>query len=231
VALSTNDFPKDLPDSLVRVAIPPVLPRSERQWAHQGSRSLFFVGSIAVLKYAHFDNRLAIEWLCLHLSPEIARLDDRVQINIIGASTEQVPRVWQRSNINFLGRADDEEVIRQMTSTDLFIAPIVNNLGAKLKLAQCLAYGTPFVATEAALSGLPFITGVPKIDLRRPDSAAVLVLGYLNDPSALTSLSRLIGEQARQGRIQQDQQWNLFLSHASRTVHADAPSDKQPATP
>jgi hypothetical protein len=167
---------------------------------------VFFVGNISI-----YSNRLAIEWICSRLAPELSKIDDKVRINIIGARADQVPRRWSTVNIRFMGYADREEVRRQMTTTDLFIAPIANYFGAKLKLAECVSYATPFMATRAALSGIPFRTSTPEIHLHMPAAAARVAMEYINSPEALTKLSQSIAGHAQQARTQQVVAWDAFL--------------------
>ena len=214
VALSRNDLPPDLPNHVIRAVIPPILKKKDLQWRYRATRCLLFVGTITVLKYVHVANRLAIEWICTQLAPELSRIDARVKVIIIGARSDQVPSSWQQSNITFLGRADKESVAQQMSSADLFIAPIANNLGAKLKLAECVSYGTPFLATEAAMSGLPFLTSIPRIDLDHPRAAAGLVLEHMDNPEELLKLCQSITTQAQQARAEQDTAWITFLRNS-----------------
>lgn len=206
VALTRADLPSGLPSNIVQTILPPLLQESTLRWNYHASRCVFFVGNVT-----HFPNRLAVEWICSQLAPELYRIDDTVRINIIGATADQVRSEWRLLTINFLGEANKEEVIRHMTTDDLFIAPIANNFGAKLKLAECASYGMPFLATGSAMSGLPFLTFVPQFDLDKPGAAARLIVEYVNRPEALTNLSHSIAEQMRQARAEQFMAWSNFL--------------------
>lgn len=228
VALSRNDLPAELPARVVRSVIPPVLKSGESRWLYRGSRRLLFVGNIQVLKVRHVANRMAIEWICTKLAPELWRFDDSIGIAIIGAEKEQVPSSWHAKNVSFLGRSSREELVRQMTTADLFVAPIDNNLGAKLKLAECVSHGMPFLATDAAMSGLPFLSSVPRMELAQPLAAARRVVQYLNSPEELARLSESIIAQAHKARVQQDLAWTRFLDDsiaatAERAVSSEAP--------
>jgi glycosyltransferase involved in cell wall biosynthesis len=206
VALTRGDLPEWLPERIATAILPPVLPQSTLPWTYRASRRVFFVGSIG-----YYPNRLAIEWMCVRLAPELERLDAAIRLTIIGASAEQVPEAWRRTNVDFLGFSDRQEVVRQMTTADLFVAPIANTFGAKLKLAECVSYGTPFLATPAALSGLPFLQWIPQIDLAEPAAAARRVAGYLDDPHGLQQLSESIIAHAREARARQPLEWRAFL--------------------
>jgi hypothetical protein len=198
----------------VQAVLPPILRERNQRWSYHGTKCALFLGNIA-----HFPNRLAIEWICNKLAPEMRRVDRHLAINIIGATAAQVPPEWRSSNINFLGTADSSEVVRQMTSTDLFIAPIANEYGAKMKLAECVAHGTPFVATRGAMSGLPFLDAIPRIALDEPSAAAHLIQELLRTPEALIKLSQSITLQAGQASEDQQAAWISILSRclASRS--------------
>lgn len=214
VTLTCSDLPTDLSNHVVRAVMPPLLSRSDQKWRYRGTRCVLFVGNIFSGTVMHFPNRLAIEWMCIHLAPELSRIDDKVRINIIGASKDQVPSSWHCVNVNFMGRSNREELVQQMTTADLFIAPIANNYGAKLKLAECVSHGMPFVATDGAMSGLPFLPCIPRIHLNEPRAAARLVLEYINSPEELTKLSQSILALAERARTEQDAAWNVFFARA-----------------
>jgi hypothetical protein len=208
-ALTQNDMPVGLRNRAVQAIIPPILTPSDLTWSYRGSRCLLFVGNIG-----HFANRLAMAWICNQFAPELARIDAGIRIHIIGASLAQVPETWQRPNVNFMGYANKAEVVSQMTTADLFIAPIENNFGAKLKLAECISHRMPFVATRGAMSGLSFLRSVPQIDLNRPSAATRLVVECINNREALEELSRSVASQSLQAREENIIAWTAFLNHS-----------------
>jgi len=152
VAIGKYDVPR--PSHFKRsksFVVPPILdpePPAER-WRFSNTRSLFFVGRIG-----HYPNREAIEWLAAQLSPALSKLDPTIAIKIVGATADDVPPDWRRDNIRFLGVSTRSDVQALFRTEDLFIAPIYNNYGAKLKVAEAMAYGTPFLASAGALSGI-----------------------------------------------------------------------------
>lgn len=208
VALSRTDLPSGLRSGVISAVLPPLLTESSSRWSYQASRCLLFVGNVA-----HFANRLAVEWICDRLAPEIHRLDKTIRINVIGASADQVRTKCRLDNVNLLGEASAGEVRLRMISDDLFVAPIANSFGAKLKLAECSSHGMPFLATAPAMSGLSFLKAVPTIDLEMPRAAALLITQYVNNPEALACLSSYITDEMRQARMEQDVAWRAFLGH------------------
>lgn len=217
IALASTDLPEGLPDRVKRAVLPPLLKESDLKWGYHGNRRVLFVGNIS-----YFANRLAVEWICRKLAPELLQLDDTISIDIIGADTRHVPPDWRLSNINFLGSSDNKEVTRHMLSNDLFIAPTAQNYGAKLKLAECASHGTPFVATDSAMGGVPFLAGVPKIQLNLPNAAAHLLVEYINSPERLISLSRNVTERMKQARIDQAENWKSFINDLTDSARSHA---------
>ncbi|MGB7601698.1 MAG: glycosyltransferase, partial [Candidatus Sulfotelmatobacter sp.] len=152
VAIGKYDVPKPFLFKRSRYfVVPPILdPKPQAQsWTFSNTRSLFFVGRIG-----HYPNKEAIDWLATKLSPILAKLDSEITIKIVGASASEVPLDWRHDNIRFLGVSNRFDVDMLFRTEDLFIAPILNNYGAKLKVAEAMAYGTPFLASEGALSGV-----------------------------------------------------------------------------
>lgn len=208
IALTSNDLPHDLPAHILRAILPPLLKESSLRWTYHGRRCVLFVGNIG-----YFANRLAIGWLCSKFAPEMLRIDNRVRINIIGATADDVDGRWQFPNVNFLGNSDKEEVIRHMMADDLLIAPTAQAYGAKLKLAECASHGMPFIATSTAMGGLPFLPFVPRVDLEKPDAAAHLVLKYINSPELLSKLSQAVTERMERARREQVLVWSSFIKN------------------
>lgn len=211
VVLTSGDFPDQMPATLIRAVIPPVLPREDCQWSYHATRKITFVGGMLVKGFVHFSNRRAIRWICEDLAPELLRMDSTVGMNIIGASREEVPLGWRLENISFMGRGTRADVVHQLLTADLFIAPIDTSFGAKVKLAECISFGTPFIATNEALSGLPFLHAVPKLSLEHPAESASLIVKYLNSPVELNELSESIVGQASHAIDEQERAWRSLM--------------------
>jgi glycosyltransferase involved in cell wall biosynthesis len=208
IALTRGDLPEGLVGDAATAVLPPLLEESATPWRYGGTHRLLFVGNVS-----HFPNRLAVEWICRQFAPELHRIAPRIRITIIGASADQLRINGLSPNVAFLGQCSHEEVAQHMKNDDLFIAPIENRFGAKLKLAECASYGMPFIATRAAMTGLPFLTGIPELDLDQPADAARTVASYFNTPEALMQLSQQIIGQMRTARVEQGPALGSFLRH------------------
>jgi Glycosyl transferases group 1 len=205
VALAAADLPAWRGRPRLRVVIPPVFDPQLSRWHPTGSRSILYVGNVA-----HDPNRQAIEWLCTRLAPKLAQRS--VGVRVIGAAEALAPAEWQQPNVELLGTGDEQLVRSELASAGVFVAPISNPFGSKIKLLDCLAHATPFVATEQALSGLPFLTGVPQIDLARPGEAATLISDLLACPERLVALSHRFEADRDEFRAQQRGVWGQLLA-------------------
>jgi glycosyltransferase involved in cell wall biosynthesis len=164
-----------------RVVIAPIIGESPKSW-HGENGCLFFVGNVS-----HFPNRQAVAWLCFKFAPEFAK-HNAARIVIVGAGSDAFPS-GVPPNVDLLGPSTREAVEQLYQGCGLFVAPIANNHGSKIKLLQCLSVGTPFLATRNALTGLRGLDA-PLIDLNDAPAAAVLAASLLSDHEQRVRLSR-----------------------------------------
>ena len=186
VVLSEGDFPSDLRIRAHATIMEPVLDPSPDRWRYSGSRELFFVGNIA-----HYPNFLAVKWLAEQFAPTLAQRCPDARIRVVGTSANQIPPEWNRDNIEYMGPCDEQTLTQLFNTSDLFIAPIENNYGAKIKVMQCLAHGTPILATRGALSGVPFKSLIPQFSLNDANGVAELVNDLLGNEMRLIELSNM----------------------------------------
>jgi hypothetical protein len=198
VALSRNDLPTTNKNTAV---LAPILDAPPRRWNCSGNRRMFFVGNIQ-----HYPNFLAMKWLAEQFAPALALRDRNCRISIVGATKDQVPQSWLLENIDYKGFCDQES-LDHLFRTSLFVAPIENDFGAKLKVAQCVAYGTPLLATEGALSGIPFREHVPQFSLADPTTAVNLAVELVIDSSRLTVLSDVLTREHQRALDLRNESW------------------------
>lgn len=188
VVLSVGDTPSRVSQKTRVIA--PLFDRSNSQWSYTGNNNVLFVGNVA-----HHPNLEAVEWLATQLAPALETIGSKAQIHIIGMFAEQAPAAWKRTNLTYLGTGDSSLVTKELIGANLFIAPIANNFGSKIKLLDCLSHGTPFIATNEAMSGLSFLDGIPRISLDQPRRAAETIDALLPDKAFLTSISHRNAQQ------------------------------------
>ena len=206
IALTSKDLPAPRPMTR-RFVLPAVFDPKVKQWNGAGSKSLFFVGRVA-----HYPNKEAVEWIVSRLAPALLNLNSSATIDIIGSTHEQITSDACPANVRYHGVASYEEAVQKFTDCGLFIAPIKNNMGSKTKLLDCLSYGTPFAASKAALSGLPFLNGVPLLDLEDPVGSAQTLDALLNDSAKRASMSSSIANALNHQLQAQAKVWEMILS-------------------
>lgn len=208
IALTENDLFTEDRGPLVKAVIPAFLEPAERRWTYSANRRVGFIGNIA-----HFPNRLAMEWICTRLAPATAKLDSSIRFRMIGADMASVPPSWRHPSIDFLGLSNRHQVEEEFTQNDIFIAPIDNDYGSKIKLLECISFGAPFLATRSALSGLSFLRDIPLIELEHPEAGARTLCKLIDGKKTLPDLSEKIGLQVQEFRTSQDGVWGRVISN------------------
>lgn len=192
VVLSQGDLPSD-PRVRPRAAIlEPILDESPDRWRFCKSQEFFFVGNTA-----HFPNFFAVKWLAEQFAPALAQRCPNARIRIVEVAADQVPPEWNHDNIKYMGPCDERTLTHLFITSDLFIAPIENKFGAKMKVMQCLTHGTPMLATSGALSGVPFRDLIPQFSLNDAAGAADLAADLLGNEMRLIELSRMLTSEHR----------------------------------
>jgi glycosyltransferase involved in cell wall biosynthesis len=213
VVLSSPDIPRNrLQASRTRV-IEPMLLEDARKWRHGGQASIFFVGDIN-----HYPNYSAVQWLCQSLAPALASCAPEVRLTIIGADPADVPQTWLQPNVDLLGRSTADEVLLQFTGCGIFIAPIENSFGSKIKILEALAHATPLLATAEALTGVPDAAGIPHFTLDDPQGTAELAASLLRSPQKLTALSKLMDEIRTSNLTGSRSAWPSLIEEAASTA-------------
>jgi Glycosyl transferases group 1 len=197
--------------------IQPIFDSVDQKWAGKNRRDILFVGNIA-----HYPNREAVNWICTKLSSPLLSIDPGISIRIIGAESENVPAEWRRPNVEFLGVGDAALVDRELCETGLFIAPISNPFGSKIKLLDCLARGTPFAATKQALSGLSQLRAVPLMRLDDPNQSAQTIRVHLDNGEGGT-ISEKLQRELNDRLSHQQAAWNRLIGSLVKPVGSRSP--------
>lgn len=186
--------------------IQPIFDSVHRKWTYNGRRDVLFVGNIG-----HYPNHDAVEWICTKLSSYLLTIDPGISVRIIGAEPGNIPAEWHRQNIEFLGVGDAALVDRELSQTGLFIAPISNPFGSKIKLLDCLARGTPFAATRQALSGLARLNAAPLLWLADPDRSAQTIQFHLGNRRNV-AISEMLRHELDTRLSHQQTAWNTLIT-------------------
>lgn len=199
IALSPPDVPRGK-----GVYITPYLDMKPKQWKPNRSRTLFFVGNVE-----HHPNRQAIEFIITELAPLLTDLLPDVRFKIIGAETKDVSS--PHPSVDFLGRADAKEVENQFLNSQLFICPVKNIGGMKLKMAEALSYGIPFLASKESMQSVPHLKEMPSLCLQDPAQSARTIAGIMIDEETTAQLAMSINSRQRQFIDSQKDIWSRTL--------------------
>ena len=187
VALSDRDIPDNIEQSARVERLPPVLAGSEIKWASNGSKTIFYVGNVA-----HHPNKEAMRWIIEELNPVLTARLPEVKIALIGATSDDFGEHTLPRNIQFLGNGDASTVRDQYLNSGLLIAPIRNMIGTKMKILEALSYGTPFLASAGALSGLGDQKTFSTIDLEAPSDVVDRIETLLYEANKANEMHRAI---------------------------------------
>ena len=163
-------------------------------------------------------DRVAIEFIATQLAPRIARYCGDARIKIVGADETGVPAAWRQPNISYLGISDSDTVRELFRTADIMLCPIQNDFGMKFKVAQASAYGTPFLASPQTAKCVPYLPGLPQINLSDPDNAAAVVCRLIDNEPELELLSNFIRERHRAFASSQRNIWSRTLAGAEDSV-------------
>lgn len=105
-------------------------------------KKLLFVGS------SYYPNIIGIRWFVKNVLPE---LDKNIQLIIVGRGLEFLKKEFQDSRVNVVGTV--ETPVPYYLDADIFIAPLFDGGGMKVKSIEAISYGKCFVGTEESLHG------------------------------------------------------------------------------
>ena len=134
------------PDVMIPLAspVPAAIKRIQDKEDIQSDKvnKLLFVGS------SYYPNVLGIRWFVKNVLPE---LDKNIQLIIVGRGLEFLKKEFQDSRVNVVGTV--ETPVPYYLDADIFIAPLFDGGGMKVKSIEAISYGKCFVGTEESLHG------------------------------------------------------------------------------
>ena len=134
------------PDVMIPLAspVPAAIKRIQDKEDIQSDKvkKLLFVGS------SYYPNVIGIRWFVKNVLPE---LDKNIQLIIVGRGLEFLKKEFQDSRVNVVGTV--ETPVPYYLDADIFIAPLFDGGGMKVKSIAAISYGKCFVGTEESLHG------------------------------------------------------------------------------
>ncbi|WP_267382968.1 glycosyltransferase family 4 protein [Cyanobacterium sp. uoEpiScrs1] len=132
-----------------------------KRTVNQGGQRIVFIG--AMDKPRNVD---AARFFSLEVFPKLKKRYPEATLELVGASpVPEVEELGQISGITVTGYV--HSVVEYLHWTTVCVIPIRQSTGIKIRSLQVLATGTPLVASDYALEGLPIDgTGVPLSAMR-----------------------------------------------------------------
>lgn len=134
------------PDVMIPLAspVPAAIKRIQDKEDIQSDKvkKLLFVGS------SYYPNVIGIRWFVKNVLPE---LDKNIQLIIVGRGLEFLKKEFQDSRVNVVGTV--ETPVPYYLDADIFIAPLFDGGGMKVKSIEAISYGKCFLGTEESLHG------------------------------------------------------------------------------
>lgn len=125
----------------------------EADWQPELPERFLFVGS-----FAHRPNVLAAEFLIKDIWPLVSLKRPAARLVFAGRGSEEFlashgsPSDWEAKQVDALGFVDDLTPL--FRACRLFIAPLPEGGGIKIKILETMARGVPVVTTEVGVEGI-----------------------------------------------------------------------------
>jgi GT2 family glycosyltransferase len=160
--------------------------------------TLLFLGS-----FRHTPNQIAMEWFTRDVMPHILRLVP--QATLVVAGSDPPPRHafgGKESSIELLGFVPDIQPL--LSSCALFVCPILNGSGVRVKLLEAFASGIPVVSTTVGAEGLAREDGEFCALADDAESFARKVSALLQDENAARQM-------AERARCEVEHNWDMAV--------------------
>ncbi len=144
--------------------------------------TLLFVGN-----FDHPPNRDATHWLCSEIMPLIWRERPQVELWLVGRNP--TPSIEALGNRRIRVWGEVPSVSKYLHSCTIFVAPLRQGGGMRIKLLEALAAGTPTITTTLGAQGLHAESGRHLLVADGAGDFARCVLRTLGDPALRDRLS------------------------------------------
>jgi polysaccharide biosynthesis protein PslH len=146
-------------------------------WEQNNSKDLLFIGS-----FEHPPNRTCAKFLIDKIWPFVTSYRNEGSLTIVGRGSEQFLKSCEPTPDSVSALGFVENLDKLYRKSQLFVAPLLEGGGIKIKILEAMAYGIPVVTTPIGAEGI-----VDQSDnalfISSPDgSFADSVLQALNDP-------------------------------------------------
>lgn len=166
-------------------------------WTPPVGRQLLYTGSIT-----YSANSDAVHYFANEIFPVLRASGLPAELTVTGALPDGLEPGPFAAGVRLTGRVADLDA--QLRAARLFIAPIREGTGTRIKILEAMGYGMPVISTSKGVEGLPVESGVHLIVADDPDSFAGACCRLLDD----TDLSCQLGARAR-ALVQREFTWDI----------------------
>ncbi len=149
--------------------------------------SILFVGF-----FRHEPNVEAVRYFCREVLPRVRRARPETRFRIVGAyPPDVVRRLAETPGIEVTGQVDD--IAPYYRAAAVFVAPVLQGSGTRLKILEAMASGCPVVSTTIGAEGLGATDGRELLLADTPETMAAAIERLLAEPE----LARRLASAAR----------------------------------
>jgi glycosyltransferase involved in cell wall biosynthesis/GT2 family glycosyltransferase len=146
--------------------------------------SILFVGF-----FRHEPNVEAVRYFCGNVLPRVRAAVPEVRFRVVGAyPPEIVRRLGDDPGVEVTGRVED--IIPYYRESAVFVAPVLQGSGTRLKILEAMASGCPVVSTTIGAEGLGATDGAELLIADSAEAMADAIVRLLRDPATSTALAR-----------------------------------------
>lgn len=151
----------------------------------QDDKTLVFVGTMS-----WYPNIEAAFFICNEIMPRLRLLRSGVRLQIIGANPPEQLRKFalKHDDIDVLGFVD--EVRDYIEKATVYVCPIMDGGGTKLKILDALAMEKPIIAHKIASEGINVTDGVDILLADQADEYAELIVRLIDSSTERVSLGK-----------------------------------------
>lgn len=130
--------------------LPSVLPKKEKYWKTNASKTIIFTGGLSFYPNLH-----GVMWMLKHVWSSFLENYPDYKLVITGKVNDTIKKkLALYPNVECSGFLSEEELERHMIGAQFAVVPIIKGSGVKVKLLEALAYGMPIVTTEECHCGV-----------------------------------------------------------------------------
>jgi glycosyltransferase involved in cell wall biosynthesis len=152
---------------------------------------LIFVGGMT-----WYPNRDAMTFFAREVWPRLVAKNGRLTFDLIGRSAPVECQELARQDNRFRVHGFVEDVRPYLNRAEIFVCPIRDGGGTKLKVIDAMAMGKAIVAHPTACEGIDLVDGVNVMLADEPESFAERILALLGDPARRENMAGAAREQA-----------------------------------